>query len=131
MNNESTWINVHDDELMIKIGIRPRHATSRDLSIWTKTPKEKKILKSLRGGKKMHFGIAYRKSTPIYDRMIIYLKNNKKFPNTTYSIVCGLHQIGDVINHFYEIKNKIPVNVVSKYTFNGKTYSANERPFWY
>lgn len=42
------WVNVHDDELMIKLGIRPPHLVPRDPSVWTKTPYEKKLLKSLR-----------------------------------------------------------------------------------
>ena len=128
------WINVHDDTLMIELGIRPRPITPRDPSVWTKSKQEKKILKTLRSShkRKMHFGIHPIKEIPMQAKLIIQLKKNKKFPFTTYSTICGMHQIGDILNFFYQQdrKSKVAVNVVAKYSFNGKTYKPNERPFW-
>ena len=128
------WVDVHNDALMVKLGIHPHSATPRDPNIWTKSKQEKKILKTLRSSNKgkMHFGIAPRKEIPVRAKLIVQLKKNKQFPHTTYSIICGMHQIGDILNFFYQLdrKNQVAVNVVAKYTFNGKTYKPNERPFW-
>lgn len=132
--DKDRWVDVHDDALMIKLGIRPRHVILRDLSIWTKSKQEKKILKTLRCAHKgkMHLGVSPRKVIPVRAKLIVQLKKNKRFPHTTYSTICGMHQIGDVLNFFrqQDHQNKMMVSVVAKYTFNGKTYSPDKRPFW-
>lgn len=129
------WINVHDDVLMIELGIRPPHATSRDPSVWgRKLFTDRKQLRTLRciHKGKMQAASINHKTTPVYDKLIVYLKKNNKFPNTTYSIVCGLHQIGDILSYFCQKDKQTNTvfNIVSKYVYNGKTYSPNERPFW-
>ena len=131
---EDRWVDVHDDALMVELGIRPRLAAPRDSSVWTKSKQEKKILRTLRCTNKgrMHFGTAPRRPTPVRAKLIIQLKKNKRFPFTTYSIVCGMHQIGDILSHFYQWDRQTRTvgNVVAKYTYNGKTYAPNERPSW-
>lgn len=128
------WVDVHDNALMIELGIRPRLATPRDSSVWTKSKQEKKLLKTLRRTHKdkMRLSVIPRKAIPVQDKLIIQLKKNKQFPHTTYSTICSMHQIGDILNFFYQQdrQSKVMVNVVAKYTFNGKTYLPNERPFW-
>jgi hypothetical protein len=132
--DEDRWVDVHDEALIVELGIHPRPVTPRDPSVWTKSKQEKKILRTLRCAHKgkMHLGISPRKVIPVRAKLIVQLKKNKQFPHTTYSTVCGMHQIGDVLNFFHQwdCQNKIMVNVVAKYTFNGKTYAPNERPFW-
>lgn len=132
--DEDRWVDVHNDALMIELGIHPCHATPRNPSIWTKSKQEKKILRTLRCmyKGKMYHSISPRKVIPVRAKLIVQLKKNKRFPYTTYSTICGMHQIGDILNFFYQLdrKNKTAVNVVAKYTFNGKTYAPNERPFW-
>lgn len=132
--DEDHWVDVHDDALMVELGIHPRPATPRDPSVWTKSKQEKKILRTLRCSHKgkMHLGTSPRKVIPVRAKLIVQLKKNKRFPHTTYSTICGMHQIGDVLNFFHQWdrQNKVMVNVVAKYTFNGKTYAPNERPFW-
>ena len=134
-SEEDLWVDVHDDELMIELGIRPPHLVPRDPSVWTKTPYEKKLLKSLR---RIHKGRIYfhsvpRKSIPVRAKLIIQLKKNKKFPHTTYSTECWQHEIGDILFRYYQTNKKtgFSESLVSKYIYNGKTYSPNERPFWY
>lgn len=128
-DDRDSWVDVHDEALMIELGIHPRKATPRDPSVWTKNAQEKKILQTLRCAHKgkMHLSVYPHKSIPVQDKLIIQLKKNKQFSNTTYSIVCHMHQIGDILNFFRDRQNKL---VVAKYTFNGKTYMPNERPFW-
>ena len=132
--DEDRWIDVHDDELMIELGIRPPHAALRDKSVWTKTPYEKRILRSERCKHKerIHFHSVPRKSIPVKAKLIIYLKKNKKFPHTTYSTECMQHEIGDILFNYYSRNRKTGYNecLVTKYVYNGKTYAPNERPFW-
>lgn len=132
--DEDRWVDVHDDALMIELGIHPRPATPRDPSVWTKSKQDKKILRTLRCNNKgnMHFGITPRRAIPVRAKLIVQLKKNKRFPYTTYSTICGMHQIGDVLNFFrqWDRQNKVMVDIVDKYIFNGKTYRPNERPFW-
>lgn len=131
---EDRWVDVHDDELMIELGIRPPHAAPRDKNVWTRTPHEKKVLRSERCKHKerIHFHNVPRKSIPVKARLIIYLKNNKKFPNTTYSTECLQHEIGDILFKYYAKNRKTGYTecLVTKYIYNGKTYAPNERPFW-
>lgn len=131
---EDRWVDVHDDELMIELGIRPPHVSPRDSNVWTKTPYEKRILKAERckHREKIHFNISPRKSIPVRAKLIIYLKSNKKFSNTVYSTECWQHEIGDILSNYYAKNRKTGYNeyLVSKYTYNGKTYSPEERPFW-
>ena len=79
--DEDRWIDVHDDELMIELGIRPPHAALRDKSVWTKTLYEKRVLRSERCKHKerIHFHSVPRKSIQVRAKLIIYLKKNKKF----------------------------------------------------
>ena len=130
----SSWVDVHDDELMIELGIRPSHATPRDKSVWTKTPYEKRVLRSERGKHKerIHFHSVPRKSIPVKAKLIIYLKKNKKFPYTTYSTECMQHAIENILLNYYSKNRKTGCNecLVTKYVYNGKTYAPNERPFW-
>ena len=128
------WVDVYDEALMVELDIHSRPVTPRDPSVWTKSKQEKKVLRTLRCTykSKMHLGASPRKVIPVRAKLIVQLKKNKQFPHTTYSTICGMHQIGDVLNFFHQWdhQNKMMVNVVAKYTFNGKTYTPNERPFW-
>lgn len=132
--NSDSWVDVHNDALMVKLGIRPRTVTPKDPSVWTKSKQEKKKLQTLRCAHKgkMHFGISPCKSIPVRAKLIVQLKKNKQFPHTTYSTICGMHQIGDILNFFHQLdrQSKSMVSIVAKYIFNGKTYMPNERPFW-
>ena len=133
-DERNSWVDVHDAALMVELGIHPRPATPRDPSVWTKSEQEKRILRTLRCINKgdMHFNIPPHRSIPVQDKLIIQLRKNKQFPYTTYSIICGMHQIGDILNFFQQQdhQNKTVINLVAKYTFNGKTYKPDERPFW-
>ena len=133
-NDNNHWVDVHNYALMVELGIHPSPVTPRDPSVWSKSKQEKKILRTLRCAHKgkMHLGTSPRKVIPVRAKLIVQLKKNKRFPYTTYSTICGMHQIGDVLNFFnqWDRKNRMIVSVVAKYTFNGKTYTPNERPFW-
>lgn len=132
---EDRWIDVHDDNVMREMGFfRPFNQTPRDRSVWTKTPNERRLLKEFRHSVKeeMRTGVPPRKIIPVRAKLIIQLKKNRKYPKTTYSTECWQHEIGDILSQYFQRNNKTNYveNIVAKYTFNGRTYGPNERPFW-
>ncbi len=132
--DENKWVDLHDDSLMIALGMHPKNAVPRDKSVWTKSKQEKKaarIQRNLHKGK-MHFGAIPHKEIPVIAKLIVYLKKNNRFPHTTYSTTCWMSHIGNILNSFYQVdkRTNICTNVVAKYVYNGKTYTPNERPFW-
>ena len=134
-SEQDLWVNVHNDIEMIDLGIQPPYLTPRDESVWTKTPNERKLLKSLRHSHKgdSHFHSIPVKPIPVKDKIIIQLKKNKKFPKTTYSRECYQHEIDDILSNYYITNKKTGMDesIVLKYSFNGKTYSPDERPYWF
>ena len=132
--DEDRWVDVHNDTLMVELGIRPAMLSPRDKTVWTKTPNERRLLKSLRrsGKGRIHFHSVPEKSIPVRTKLIIQLVKNDKFPKTTYSTECWQHEIKNILLQYYKRNKKTGVNecLVSKYTYNGKTYAPNERPFW-
>ena len=133
-NDINGWVDVHDSELMIELGMHPNYLPSKDPSVWTKSKKEKELVKALKSAHKgeIHFGSIPNKSIPVRAKLIIQLKKNKKFPNTTYSTICNMNQIDNILSNYCQNnpKTNITVSLVAKYTYNGKTYEPNERPFW-
>lgn len=125
-------VNVRNDYQMVELGIRPPLLAERDKSVWTKTAKEKKLLKKLkRGHNNCHFETTPIKPIPVYDKLIIYLKKNNVFPKTTYSTKCWQHEIPEILmKYFYTSKSGISHNLVMKYEFNGKSYSPKVLPYW-
>lgn len=132
--NQGNWVDIHDANLMIQLGMHPCFLKPKDSSVWTKTDSEKKRLKVLRKRFKgsMHFHSVPTRPIPVRAKLIIQLKKNKKFPNTTYSTICNMHQISEVLSTFCQEDptTHIMENVVAKYSYNGKTYSPSELPFW-
>lgn len=132
---EDRWIDVHNDDVMREMGFfRPFNQAPRDKSVWTKTPNERRLLRELRHSVKrdMHIHSIPIKRIPVRAKLIIQLKKNKKFPKTTYSTECWQHEIGDILMQYFWRNNKTGYaeNLVLKYSFNGRTYGPNERPFW-
>lgn len=132
--DEDRWVDVHNDALMIELGIRLATRTPRDKSVWSKTPYERRLLKTLRRSSKerIHFHSIPEKSIPVRAKLIIYLKSNDKFPKTTYSTECWQHEIRSILSGYYQKAKKtgLAESLVVKYVYNGKTYGPNEKPFW-
>lgn len=125
---EIEWVDVHNDELMIKLGIRNPNVEPRDPSVWTKTPKEKKILRKLRNIHK-RTPLGAKRSNNNHGVLLVYIKpdiNNaikvingvpdKGTIKTTFSFICNKYNIKDIIN---DMKNKYSV---VKYRWNGSDY---------
>ena len=130
--SQDAWVNVYDDNKMVELGFRPPLLSPKDPSVWTKTPYERRVLKSLRKihKGKMHFYSYPDKYIPVRAKLIIQLKRNKKFPKSTYSIECNMHEISRILSKYYRKDRKNSECLIIKYSSNGKTYKPNERPFW-
>lgn len=130
--NEEGWVDVHDSELMIALGIHPPYMNERDPNVWCKSNYERKILKSLRrSSPSLRCSSIPKKSIPVRAKLIIRLVKNDIYPNTTYSTECWMHEIGDIIqNYFRTTKVGLKECLIDTYSYNGKTYRPHERPFW-
>ena len=132
MEQAVDFTNVHDDHLMISLGMRQPHYY--DPIYEKRTNDEKRQLRKLRckNKGKMHFSIPKKVSIPVFDNLIIYLKKNKYFSNTTYSKKCYQHEIPQILSYFHAIsKSGNDQNLVMKYYFNGRTYRPYELPFYF
>lgn len=133
---EDRWIDVHNDDVMREMGFfRPFNQSPRDESVWRKTPNERRLLRNVKRqgkGNDMHFHSAPHKHIPVRAKLIIQLKKNKKYPNTTYSTECFMSDIPDIISQYRVVnpRTNYSESVVAKYSFNGRTYAPNEVPFW-
>jgi len=124
-SKEDKPVNVNDDNSMREAGfMRPYPVTPRDPEVWTKSNREKKALKKLRRVHKedMHFNNCPHKPIRVESKLIIFLKKNKIYDKSTYSIKCWQSDVPEIVRSFDK-------NVI-KYSFNGKTYAPNEVPFW-
>lgn len=132
---EDRWINVHDDDIMREMGfMRPFKQTPRDKSVWSKTLNERRILHNVKNSCKnedMHFHMAPAKQSRVCAKLIIYLNSNDVFPKSTYSFMCLNTAIGEILGKF-QITNprtKVFESAVIKYSYDGKTYKLEERPY--
>lgn len=136
-SREENWIDIKNDELMVKEGLRQPKLEPRDESVWSKTPNEKRILRSVRDKSKLHTSVIPTKSIPVRSKLIIYLEKNNVYPKTTISTECWQHEISEIISNYMIVDKKnskkdktVYKNIVLKYSWNGKTYRNNELPIW-
>lgn len=127
---KETKVNVHNDDAVRAAGIfRPYDVTPRDPSVWTKTKKEKEKLRAMKHIKLYngHFWHNPPKHPVVTAKLIIQLKKNNKFPQTTYSFMCTDTSVQGYLNKFItHNKHGKAINWVSKYTYNGIPYGPNE-----
>lgn len=132
---DDLWVDVHNDKVMRDMGFfRPFNQAPRDESVWSKTLEELRKLKQVKHSIKEdgHFNATPKKFVKVSGKLVIWLKKNKVFPKTTYSTTCWINNIGDILSN-YVVNNKklgIAESVVTKYSFNGKTYKPGELPVW-
>lgn len=130
------WINVHDDDVVREFGlIRYFKQSPRDKSVWTKTSNERRLLnnsKHICRKENMHFNTIPTKHVVVRAKLIIQLKSNKVFQKTTYSFDCSNLSIESILGRFTITNPKTGYmeSVVAKYSYNGKTYAPEERPFF-
>lgn len=125
MKKTSDWVNIHDEKLMVSLGIHPRDYKIPNFS---KTEKEKAMLRRM---KRSAMPITTKMvsnneaSFPLYDKIIVYLLRNNSYKKQIYSSKIWMKDIQSYINSFVSKKGK---NLVKYYFFNGKKYRANELP---
>ena len=137
VDRDERWIDVHDDDVCREMGIiRPFDVTPRDPSVWSKTPNERRILRNMImmcGGKikGWHCPAFPQKESTVKAKIVVQLKKNKIFDQTTYSKVVGNREIDNVLSQFVVWNPRTQKNesMVKSYTFNGTQYNANERPW--
>lgn len=123
---DEEWVDIHDDALMVSLGIRPRDYVVPNFS---KTIKEKKLLKKLKHNvtntlPRNWYG--YREpSFPLNTKIIVYLKRNHNYPHQIYSRNLWMYQIPQYLTSFHTKKGTC---LVDYYIYNGIRYNATELP---
>lgn len=132
---ENGWVDVHDEALMVQLGIRNPNAEPRDPSVWTKSVKEKSLLKRLRNSKGgiLATGGMFEKYEPLFKyKLIITIKKNDKFMTfdkklkrrvfkTVYSHTCYLKEVPFILNRYCDEEGK---TLIRKYKFNGHDFNG-------
>lgn len=137
-------VDVYNDAEMVALGLRLPKYPGRDKSIWSKTAKEKALLKKMKRSctTKLNRGWgAPPKSIPIPGKLIVRIKPSDKFTmvtkegkvlkKTTYSHECIQSDIPRILSRYVEGNNNAFHSIVINYSWNGKTYNPKEVPFWY
>ena len=136
------WVDVHNHELMVFLGCRPDFYEGRDPKVWEKTDAEKKFLKQMKGRCTtiLPNGWPWTPARSRFsDNLVIRIRPSNKFKfkdkhgneqKKTYfshKNVCET-DIPNILAKYYVWKDKARQTLVISYTWNGKTYSANELP---
>ena len=141
-DDEDRWVDVHNHALMVYLGIRQPLYEGRDPKVWTKTKEEKRLLKQLKGRCTTILPSGWPGETPrsrFFSKLIVRIRPSNKFKfkdkhgneqKKTYfshKNVCET-DIPNILAKYYVWKDKARQTLVISYTWNGKTYSANELP---
>lgn len=132
MEQTVEFTNVHDDGLMVSLGIR--QPPFIDVKYGKRSNDVNRQLRKLRcrHKQKMHFSIPKPRNIPVYGNLIVWLKKNTHFKNTTYSKKCYQHEIPQILRFFHFTSKKgNDQNTVLRYYFNGRTYGPDELPFYF
>ena len=115
-----------DDAFMVAEHLRQPSVTPRDPSVWSKTPKERKLWKRYRRFPAPSYQWpAPAKSIPIPGTLVVYVKGGKMNPKNTFSHKCIQSDIPFLLSKYKTEKSQ-----VTKYSWNGKTYAPDCLPFW-
>lgn len=127
MKKITEWIDVNDDALMVSLGLRYPNAEKRDPNVWTKSEKEKAILKKVRnsfsgtlckgGGKDDHesFKGKLRFTIEKSDKFMTFdSKLKRKVFKTTFSVSCYKKDIPFILNKYVNEKGQ---SLILKYSF--------------
>lgn len=141
-DDEDRWIDIHNHDLMVFLGLQQPYYEGRDPSVWSKTPEEKEKLRIL---KSRCATILPRQwpftapRSPFLANLIVRVRPSNKFKTIdkhgnehkktyfSHKNVC-LSDIPNILAKYYVWKDKARQTLVISYTWNGKTYSYNELP---
>jgi hypothetical protein len=142
-DDEDRWVDVHNHELMVYLGIHKPYYVGRDPKVWTKTDAERKQLAQLKarcttilpsgwpGDKprsKFSFDLIVRVRPSNKYKFVDKHGNTQKKTYFSHKNVC-LTDIPNILAKYYVWKkDEGRQSLVISYTWNGKTYSPNELP---
>lgn len=142
--DEDRWIDIHDDALMIGLGLRPDFYQGRSESVWSKTPEERKQLVQLKARCTTILPQGWPESEkryPLYADLIVRIRPSNKFQiydkksghnqkKTTFSHKrINVVDIPKILEKYYVWKKDIGrQSLVIFYIWNGKKYSPGEIP---
>lgn len=142
IEDEDVWVDVHDHQLMVSLGIHLPDYKGRDPKVWEKTSKEKELLKQMKGRCHTLLPRAWPFAPnryPFYSKLIVRIRPSNKFKfkdihgneqKKTYfshKNVC-VTDIPNILAKYYVWKDKARQSLVISYYWNGKTYSPRELP---
>lgn len=141
---EDVWVDVHDHELMVSLGIHLPYYKGRDSKVWEKTSKEKELLKQMKARcnntMPKSWGLFNPNRYPFYSKLIVRIRPSNKFKfkdkhgneqKKTYfshKNVC-VSDIPNILSKYYVWKDKSRQSLVISYYWNGKTYRPEELPY--
>lgn len=141
-DDEERWVDVHNHELMVFLGMRQPLYRGRDSRVWTKTKEERKLLEQLKARCTTILPTGWPYTEPrshFYSDLIVRIRPSNKFKfkdkhgneqKKTYfshKNVC-LSDIRNILDKYYVWKDKARQTLVISYVWNGKTYAPNELP---
>ena len=142
-DDEDRWIDVHDHDLMVYLGMQQPYYEGRDPSIWTKTPKEKALLKQMKARCTTILPSRWPapdKVIPIASKLIIRVRPSNKYrfidkkhniQKKTYFSKDNvlLTDIPRILAQYYVWKKDLGrQSLVISYIWNGKKYNYGELP---
>ena len=141
-DDEERWVDVHNHELMVYLGVRNPFYKGRDPKVWEKTKEERKQLEQLKARCTTILPKGWPAEEPrsqfSFDLIVRIRPSNKfKFKDKhgndqkktyfSHKNVC-LSDIPNILAKYYVWKDKSRQTLVISYTWNGKTYAPNELP---
>jgi hypothetical protein len=141
-DDEDRWIDIHDHDLMVSLGMQQPFYEGRDPSVWSKTPDEKEKLRVLKDRCTTILPRPWphvEPRVPFYGKLIVRIrpsnkfkfldkhKNEQKKTYFSHKNVC-ISDIPNILAQYYVWKDKARQTLVISYIWNGKTYSYNELP---
>lgn len=141
-DDEERWIDVHDHDLMVALGMQQPYYEGRDPKVWEKTEKERELLKQMKARCTTILPRQWpyiEARSPFSAKLIVRIRPSNKFKfkdrhgieqKKTYfshKNVCE-SDISNILAKYYVWKDKARQSLVISYEWNGKTYSPNELP---
>ena len=141
-DDEDRWVDVHNHELMVFLGMHNPYYGGRDPKVWSKTTAERKLLKQLKARCTTILPNGWPHTEPrskFSGNLIVRIRPSNKFKfkdkhgneqKKTYfshQNVCET-DIPNILAKYYVWKDKARQTLVISYIWNGKTYSYNELP---
>ena len=123
VREEREPVDVMDNEMMVREGLRQPNRVPRDPSVWTKTDKEKRLWKKYRRFPAPDSRwAAPEKGGGLPGKLIVQVKGMEK---STFSHKCTTTDVPYLLS-----KYKTETSSIVKCSWNGKTFDAENLRLW-